>query len=374
MRSEWHWFVRCDLLIFSGCVCHLEQLHAQSPFLFPIVFSIIDFWTNKYTLTCLTIKAFMRFPVKVQWVRPQIHQCRTKYCGRKLLKVSPLLPIWAYLLNSLEHFLAIFVTLTKLNSSWIALKKAAIFLFWERKEVRRRREWGGRDRERRLGAANPESLFLFWDFVGLQVWQNLKRKALKERGKCALIPKMTKWGKQAIESRPWPVPFLSSPRQVLFSFPSPRQPQRRRPSPLPLPFICNQLLLSSTPHPHEFPVNQSHILQRSNPLNLVWVELIQDRSTNLENQVETIQTDWTYSITEWILVTTSSRVLEFCSPRCGPFSLQHLYGTSTDLTGTGSMRFDHVACFQKFNRAIFACWILYILDWRCLPVTSTILR
>ena len=40
MRSEWHWFVRCDLQIFSGCVCHLEQLHAQSPFLFPIVFSI----------------------------------------------------------------------------------------------------------------------------------------------------------------------------------------------------------------------------------------------------------------------------------------------------------------------------------------------
>ena len=31
---------RCDLQIFSGCVCHLEQLHAQSPFLFPIVFSI----------------------------------------------------------------------------------------------------------------------------------------------------------------------------------------------------------------------------------------------------------------------------------------------------------------------------------------------
>ena len=30
----------CNLLIFSGCVCHLAQLHAQSPFLFPIVFSI----------------------------------------------------------------------------------------------------------------------------------------------------------------------------------------------------------------------------------------------------------------------------------------------------------------------------------------------
>ena len=28
----------CNLQIFSGCVCHLEQLHAQSPFLFPIVF------------------------------------------------------------------------------------------------------------------------------------------------------------------------------------------------------------------------------------------------------------------------------------------------------------------------------------------------
>ena len=35
-----YWFVLCNLLNFSGCVCHLEQLHAQSPFLFPIVFSI----------------------------------------------------------------------------------------------------------------------------------------------------------------------------------------------------------------------------------------------------------------------------------------------------------------------------------------------
>ena len=40
VRSEWHWFVRCDLQIFSGCICHLEQRHAQSPFLFPILFSI----------------------------------------------------------------------------------------------------------------------------------------------------------------------------------------------------------------------------------------------------------------------------------------------------------------------------------------------
>ena len=29
-----------QLQIFLGCVCHLEQLHAQSPFLFPIVFTI----------------------------------------------------------------------------------------------------------------------------------------------------------------------------------------------------------------------------------------------------------------------------------------------------------------------------------------------
>ena len=30
----------CSLQIFSGCVCHLEQLHAQSPFLFAIVLGI----------------------------------------------------------------------------------------------------------------------------------------------------------------------------------------------------------------------------------------------------------------------------------------------------------------------------------------------
>ena len=34
-----YWFVLCNLQIFSGCVCHLEQLYAQSPFLFPIVFT-----------------------------------------------------------------------------------------------------------------------------------------------------------------------------------------------------------------------------------------------------------------------------------------------------------------------------------------------
>ena len=45
-----YWFVLCNLQIFSGCVCHLEQLHAQSPFLFPIVFSInlIPFFDIKF--------------------------------------------------------------------------------------------------------------------------------------------------------------------------------------------------------------------------------------------------------------------------------------------------------------------------------------
>ena len=38
--------MRCDLQIFSGCVCHLEQLHAQSPFLFPIVLVLLEVCTT----------------------------------------------------------------------------------------------------------------------------------------------------------------------------------------------------------------------------------------------------------------------------------------------------------------------------------------
>ena len=46
----------CNLQIFSGCVCHLEQLHAQSPFLFPIVFGInlIPFFDICSVLTVLS--------------------------------------------------------------------------------------------------------------------------------------------------------------------------------------------------------------------------------------------------------------------------------------------------------------------------------
>ena len=50
----------CNLLIFSGCVCHLEQLHAQSPFLFPIGFGInlIPFLDISSVLAVLSLWLF----------------------------------------------------------------------------------------------------------------------------------------------------------------------------------------------------------------------------------------------------------------------------------------------------------------------------
>ena len=52
----------CNLLIFSGCVCHLEQLHAQSPFLFPIVFSINLIPFFRYLLsTCCFFNPVVRY-------------------------------------------------------------------------------------------------------------------------------------------------------------------------------------------------------------------------------------------------------------------------------------------------------------------------
>ena len=48
-----NWFVRCNLQIFSGCGCPLEQLHAQSSFLFPIVFGIINKFL--YAASCLEL-------------------------------------------------------------------------------------------------------------------------------------------------------------------------------------------------------------------------------------------------------------------------------------------------------------------------------
>ena len=57
-----YWFVLCNLQIFSGGVCHLEQLHAQSPFLFPIVlvfiwclFSILAQYSLSFVLVCASL-------------------------------------------------------------------------------------------------------------------------------------------------------------------------------------------------------------------------------------------------------------------------------------------------------------------------------
>ena len=46
-----YWFVLCNLQIFSGCVCHLEQLQAQSPFLFPIGFRFLFSIFAQYLLS-----------------------------------------------------------------------------------------------------------------------------------------------------------------------------------------------------------------------------------------------------------------------------------------------------------------------------------
>ena len=55
-----YWFVLCNFQIFSGCVCHLEQLHAQSPFLFPIVFSnnLIPFFDICSVLAVFSTRLF----------------------------------------------------------------------------------------------------------------------------------------------------------------------------------------------------------------------------------------------------------------------------------------------------------------------------
>ena len=69
-----YWFVLCNLEIFSGCVCHLEQLHAQSPFLFPIVFGInlIPFFDigSVLAILCWSMRSFT-------WAttRSQLNEC-----------------------------------------------------------------------------------------------------------------------------------------------------------------------------------------------------------------------------------------------------------------------------------------------------------
>ena len=58
--GTWYWFVPCELQIFLGYVCHIEQPHVQSPFLFPIVLGIslipfFDYWLS----TCWPFASFV---------------------------------------------------------------------------------------------------------------------------------------------------------------------------------------------------------------------------------------------------------------------------------------------------------------------------
>ena len=97
VRSEWHWFVCCDLQIFSSCVCHFEQLHAQSPFLFPIVFSINLFHLEgSRTLFWTEI-----------WQSARIERCCSKWScvqTRTRFVASRYVKFW--FCNTLLHFFA----------------------------------------------------------------------------------------------------------------------------------------------------------------------------------------------------------------------------------------------------------------------------
>ena len=55
-----YWFLLCNFQIFTGCACHLELLHAQTPFLFPIVFGIklIPFFDTSSVLAVISLGLF----------------------------------------------------------------------------------------------------------------------------------------------------------------------------------------------------------------------------------------------------------------------------------------------------------------------------
>ena len=61
----------CNLQIFSGCVCHLEQPHAQPPFLFLIVFGInlISFFNIGSVVLCVLLSGMLSFT----WATAQSH-------------------------------------------------------------------------------------------------------------------------------------------------------------------------------------------------------------------------------------------------------------------------------------------------------------
>ena len=85
----------CNLQIFSGCVCHLEQLHAQSPFLFPIALGI----NNLFLFSTLAqywlsfVRVIMR---SFTWANARSHlslfvalaRCFTACCHIKSLSLS----------------------------------------------------------------------------------------------------------------------------------------------------------------------------------------------------------------------------------------------------------------------------------------------
>ena len=97
VRSEWHWLVRCDLQIFSGCVCHLEQLHAQSPFLFPIVFGInitvyVQYAGSGVDQPLLSYNLLLRATLKITSRRAKENQCQTFFSRGG--GARPRAPVW----------------------------------------------------------------------------------------------------------------------------------------------------------------------------------------------------------------------------------------------------------------------------------------
>ena len=78
-----YWFVLCNLQIFSGCVCPLEQLHAQSPFLFPIVFSInlIPFFDISSVLVVHSPGLFGYVLLYFTWATARSQELRVAVCG-----------------------------------------------------------------------------------------------------------------------------------------------------------------------------------------------------------------------------------------------------------------------------------------------------
>ena len=90
-----HWFVRYNLQIFSGCVCHLEQLHAQSRFVFPIILVLISshpavsssiFVGENCERNCLVfhVKKMQKKLQNLNWCFPTIDRGKATVEKRKL--------------------------------------------------------------------------------------------------------------------------------------------------------------------------------------------------------------------------------------------------------------------------------------------------